>query len=279
MEERVVSNAPDLKDRSAVVTGASSGIGRAIAESLGASGAHVVLCGRTESAMKESVDRIAAAGGTAEAAVIDVCKPGAIQGLVDAAVAAAGHLDIFVNNAGVGSFGTILGTDVAQWRTLLETNVLALLVGCQAAVNSMRSTSTRGHIVNISSLAAKSPDSGIYGASKHAVNVVTNSLRLELIDDPIQLTTVMPGVVATNFARYLDPVVLEGFAAMVGDGGSIRPGERLPDEVLERAQVALGDYMIRPEDIAAAVLFAVTQPAGVDVSEIVVRPNKDIALT
>lgn len=274
-----MSMSPGLKDRAAVVTGASSGIGRAIAESLGAAGAHVVLCGRTESAMKESVDRIAGAGGSAEAVVADVCESGAIQGLVDAAVAAGGHLDIFVNNAGVGSFGAVLGTDIQQWRTLFETNVLALTEGCKAAVASMRSTGTRGHIVNISSVAAKSPESGIYGATKHAVNVITNTLRLELIDDPIQLTTVMPGVVATNFARYLDPAVLEGFAAMVGDGESIRPGERLPDEVLERAQAALGDFMIRPEDIASAVLFCVTQPPGVDVSEIVVRPNKDIALS
>ena len=156
--------------------------------------------------------------------------------------------------------------------------MLALMEGCKAAVTSMRSTGTRGHIVNISSVAAKSPESGIYGASKHAVNVITNTLRLELIEDPIQLTTIMPGVVATNFARYLDPTVLEGLAAMAGDGEAIRPGERLPDAVLERAQAALGDFMIRPEDIAAAVLFAVSQPSGVDVSEIVVRPNKDLSL-
>jgi NADP-dependent 3-hydroxy acid dehydrogenase YdfG len=279
MEEHVVTSSSELKGRAAVVTGASSGIGRAIAESLGATGAHVVLCGRTESAMKESADRIAAAGGSAEAVVADVCEPGTMQGLIDAAVAARGHLDIFVNNAGVGSFGTIMGTDVAQWRTLLETNVLALMEGCKAAVTSMRSTGTRGHIVNISSLAVRSNESGIYGASKHAVNVITNTLRLELINDPIKLTTVMPGVVATNFARYLDATVLAGMAAMVGDGESIRPGERLPDAVLERAQAALGDFMIRPEDIATAVLFAVTQPSGVDVSEIVVRPNKDLALS
>jgi len=279
VKEQVMSSAGDLKGRTAVVTGASSGIGRAISEGLGASGAHVVLCGRTASAMDESIERIVAAGGSADAVVADICEPGAIQGLIDAAVKKTGQLDILVNNAGVGSFGTILGTDIDQWRTLLETNVLALMQGCKAAVVSMRSTGTRGHIVNVSSIAAKSPESGIYGASKHAVNVVTNTLRLELIDDPIRLTTIMPGVVATNFARYLDATVLEGLAAMVGDGETIRPGERLPDAVLERAQAALGDFMIRPEDIAAAVLFAVTQPSGVDVSEIVVRPSKDLALT
>lgn len=269
----------ELKDRTAVVTGASSGIGRAIAERLGASGAHVVMCGRTADALNESVDRITAAGGAAEAVVADVREAGVVEGLVKTAVSTTGHLDIFVNNAGVGSFGPILGTDVEQWRTLLETNVLALMVGCKSAIQAMRAGGTHGHIVNISSLAVKSNESGIYGASKHAVNVITNSLRLELIDDPIRLTTVMPGVVATNFARYLDADVLAGLAALVGDEGSIRPGERLPDDVLLRAQAALAEYMVRPEDIAEAVYFVVTQPEGVDVSEIVVRPSKDLAIS
>jgi NADP-dependent 3-hydroxy acid dehydrogenase YdfG len=274
-----VPGSQDLKGRTAVVTGASSGIGRSIAEALGAAGAHVVLCGRTASAMDASVERIAASGGTASSVVADICEPGTVQSLIDRAVADAGSLEIFVNNAGVGSFGTILDTDVDQWRTVFETNVLALLVGCKAAVQSMRASGVRGHIVNISSIAAKSPDSGVYGASKHAVNVVTNSLRLELIDDPIQLTTVLPGVVATNFARYLDASLLEGLAAMAGSPGSVRPGERVPDEILEQAQQALGDFMIRPEDIAEAVLFAVRQPHGVGISEIVVRPKKDLALS
>jgi NADP-dependent 3-hydroxy acid dehydrogenase YdfG len=274
-----VPSSQDLKGRTAVVTGASSGIGRATAEALGAAGAHVVLCGRTASAMDASVEKIAASGGSATSIVADICEPGTVQALIDRAVADGGSLEIFVNNAGVGSFGTILDTDVDQWRTLFETNVLALLVGCKAAVLSMRASGVRGHIVNISSIAAKSPESGIYGASKHAVNVITNSLRLELIDDPIQLTTILPGVVATNFARYLDPTLLEGLAAMAGSPGSVRPGERVPDEILEQAQQALGDFMIRPEDIAAAVLFAVRQPQGVGIAEIVVRPKKDLALS
>jgi NADP-dependent 3-hydroxy acid dehydrogenase YdfG len=278
IEEHHVSDSTTFRGRTAVVTGASSGIGRAVAERLGAAGAYVVLCGRTADAMDESVGRIDQAGGSATAVVADVCAPGTMQGLVDTAMRASNRLDIFVNNAGVGSFGTILDTDVDQWRTVFETNVLALTAGCKAAVAAMRACGSNGHIVNVSSIAAKSPDSGIYGASKHAVNVITNSLRIELLEDPIRLTTILPGVVATNFARYLDPAILEGLAAMVGDGQTIRPGERLPDEVLERAQAALSEFMVRPEDVAEAVYYAVNQPVGVDIGEIVVRPSKDLAI-
>jgi NADP-dependent 3-hydroxy acid dehydrogenase YdfG len=270
----------DLSGRSAVVTGASSGIGRAIAEQLGGAGAHVVLSGRTETAMKESVERITEAGGQAQAVVADVRDPDAVRGLVDAAVAATGRLDVMVNNAGLSHPEPIVEGDPEGWRAMLETNVLALLVGCQAAVRAMRACGAEGHIVNISSIAAQRPDSGVYGATKHAVNTISNSLRKELIDDPIQVVTVMPGAIATNFARHYDPEVLRGLVAMsgAGDDVEINPGERLPDATLDAAQQALSEILARPEDVAEAVLYAVSRPSRVHVAEIVVRPNKDLPL-
>jgi NADP-dependent 3-hydroxy acid dehydrogenase YdfG len=267
-----------LAGRSAVVTGASSGIGRAIAERLGAEGAFVVLSGREESAMEESAARIVASGGRAEIVVADVRDANSIQGLVDAAVGATGQLDVFVNNAGVSFLSPILSTDVESWRLMLETNALALLVGCQTAVRAMRVTGNRGHIVNISSAAARDPNSGVYGATKHAVNVISNSLRQELLEDPIQVTTIMPGLVATNIGRHVDVAVLEGLVTMSGLEAEVRAGERLPDEVLERAQAALHDIMIKPGDVADAVMYALSRPPSVHVAEIVVRPNKDFAL-
>jgi len=266
----------ELAGRSAVVTGASSGIGRAIAERLGACGAYVVLCGRTDDAMAESIRKIEETGGSATSVVGDLRDPAVVTSLVDAAVSKVGHLDIFVNNAGVMFTTPIIDADVEQWRLMLDTNVLALLVGCQAAIRSMRSTGTPGRIVNISSIAAQERGSGVYGATKHAVNVISSSLRLELIDDPIQIVTVMPGVIATNIARTFDPAVLEGMVALTGLDVEIRPGERVPDELLEQAQIALADFIARPEDVAEAVRFAVTRPAGVHIAEIVVRPNKDL---
>ena len=266
----------DLSGRSAVVTGASSGIGRAIAEHLGGAGAHVVLSGRTESAMKESADRITEAGGQAQVVVADVRDPEAVRGLVDAAVTATGRLDIMVNNAGLSHPEPIVDGDPENWRAMLETNVLALLVGCQAAVKAMRACGAEGHIVNISSVAAQRSDSGVYGSTKHAVNAISSSLRKELVEDSIQVVTVMPGAIATNFARNFDPEILRGMVAMSGAEVEVVPGERLPDATLDAAQEALSEILARPDDVAEAVLYAVSRPSRVHVAEIVVRPNKDL---
>ncbi len=277
-EGSIISVSNEFHGTSAVVTGSSSGIGRAIAEQLGFRGAHVVLGGRDKAALDDSVARIIESGSTAVAVVGDVRDPAVIDALIAAATQPTGHLDIFVNNAGVSFLGSIIDAEPESWRLMLETNVLALLVGCQAAVRSMRATQTRGHIVNVSSVAALSPNSGVYGATKHAVNVITNTLRDELQDDPIQVTSVMPGLVATNIGRNVDPAIVAGLVAMSGVDAQFTPGERLPDAVLEGAQAALADIMIRPEDVAAAVLFAVGQPAHVHIGDIVVRPNKDFDL-
>jgi NADP-dependent 3-hydroxy acid dehydrogenase YdfG len=276
-----MSTTADLSGRTAVVTGASSGIGRAIAERLGASGAHVVLGGRTEAPMKEAADHIVAAGGTAQVVTGDVRDPAAVRALVDAAVEATGRLDVMVNNAGLSHPQPIVDGDPEQWRAMLETNVLALLVGCQAAVRAMRACGSEGRIVNVSSVAAQRPDSGVYGATKHAVNTIANTLRGELVDDPIQVVTVMPGAVATNFARNFDASFVEGMVALTGaEAGSVevRPGEQLPADVIDEVGRALPDILVRPDDIADAVLYAVSQPNRVHVAEIVVRPNRDLPL-
>lgn len=269
----------DLAGRTAVVTGASSGIGRAVADRLGAGGAHVVIGGRTESALKELADRITQAGGSARVLVSDVRDPAAVTAMVDAAVADTGRLDVMVNNAGVAHLGAIVGADPEQWRAMLETNLLALLAGASAAVQAMRACGAVGHVVNISSSAALRPDSGVYGATKHAVNVISESLRRELADDPIQVVTIMPGGTLTNFGRHLAPEVIEGFVALAGADVEVAQGERLPDNVLEAGREPLKEQFVTPEDIADAVLYAVTRPAHVHVSEIVVRPNRDLNLS
>jgi NADP-dependent 3-hydroxy acid dehydrogenase YdfG len=273
--ETTMSNEAMLAGKSAVVTGASSGIGRAIAERLGLEGVFVVLAGREKLALEESASKINAAGGTSVVVVADIRDAGSVQNLVDIAVNKTGQLDIFVNNAGVSFLGTIADGDPESWRSMLDTNVLSLLIGCQAAVRSMRAKGNHGHIVNISSVAALNPDSGVYGATKHAVNVITNTLRLELLEDPIQVTSIMPGLAATNIGRNVDPAILEGVVAMSGIDAVVAPGERLPDDVLEAAQEALSDFIIKPDDVADAVFFVLTRPGRVHIPEIVIRPNKD----
>ena len=269
---------PELSGRTALVTGASSGIGRAISERLGAAGAHVFLAGRSAAPMEQSVKRIEEAGGKATAAVADIRDREQLQGLIDRAVADTGRLDIMVNNAGLSYPSSIVEADPDEWREMLDTNVYALLVGCQAAVRAMRACGASGHIVNISSIAAQRPDSGVYGATKHAVNCISATLRSELEEDDIRVVTIMPGAIATNFARNFDPEFLAGFVKMTGVDVEVKQGEKLPDDVLDEVQPLLKQMLGAPEDVAEAVLYAVSQPIQVNVAEVVVRPPKQLNL-
>ena len=267
-----------LRGRTAVVTGASSGIGRAIAERLGGAGAHVYLAGRTLEAMEQSVKRIEQAGGRGTAVVADVRDLAQLRGLVERAARETGRLDIMVNNAGLSYPAPILSGDAEEWRAMLDTNVLALLVGSQAAVQAMRACKANGHIVNISSIAAQRQDPGVYGATKHAVNAISATLRRELEDDTIRVVNVMPGAIATNFARNFDPAFVKQFVAASGVHVDVKKGERLPDEALDGIPDSLRNLLGRPEDVADAVLYAVTLPITVNVSDIVVRPPKSLNL-
>lgn len=272
------SDSQPLAQQTAIVTGASSGIGLAIAETLGNAGAHVFLSGRTAAPMEDAAKRIHASGGQATVVTMDVRDPQAVRALVQNAVDATGRLDIMVNNAGLSYPAPILEGDPEQWRTMLETNILGLLVGCQAAVHAMRACQAEGHVVNISSIAAQRNNSGVYGSTKHAVNAISATLRQELEEDTIRVTNVMPGVIGTNFARNFDPQFVQGFIQMAGLDVEFQPGEHLPEGVMDEMQAKLRQIMGAPEDVANAVLFAVTQPITVNLADIVVRPPKQMDL-
>jgi NADP-dependent 3-hydroxy acid dehydrogenase YdfG len=263
-----------LEGRTAIVTGASTGIGRAIAQHLGDAGAHVFLSGRTAASMEDSKKKIEEAGGKASVITADVRDVAQVRGLIDAAVDTTGRLDIMVNNAGLEYPAPIIEGDPEEWRTMLETNILALLVGCQAAVKAMRACGAQGQIVNISSVSAQRRNSGVYGSTKHAVNVISSSLRDELEEDTIRVTNVMPGAIATNFARNFDREFVDRIVKMSGMDIEVQQGEHLPSEVLETLQTKMKQLLGNLNDVAKAVLYAVTQPIEVNIADIVVRPPR-----
>lgn len=268
----------NLAGRVFAVTGASSGIGQRIAETVGGQGAHVFMCGRSRDAMAASQARIEAAGGGATTQVFDITDEQALRGFIDAAAAHGDGLDVLVNNAGVGfTQGTIAEGDPAHWREMLVINVYALLVGCQQAIRVMRAAGRPGRIINVSSTAAIRRDSGVYGATKHAVNCITSTLREELQDDDIRVTSLMPGPFMTNFGRHMDPATVNGIGQMFGLDVSFRTGEKLPpalqQKMLEVASRQMGD----PQALADAVVYIARQPSNLGIDEIILRPQKNLS--
>ena len=230
-----------LAGKTAVVTGASSGIGAAVVRALAAEGARVAGGARR-------VDRLAALGDAVVALPLDVTQPASCERFVGEAVAALGGLDILVNNAGLA-----LGRE-PFWhsseddeRAVLETNVIGLLRVTRLALPHVRDG---GHIVNLGSVAGRQayPNGAVYITSKFAVRGFTYALREDLLGRPIRVTTVDPGLVETDFSR----VRFRG------------------DEERARA-VYEGLTPMRPEDVAECVVFALTRPQHVNVDEIVVK--------
>ena len=270
-----------LQDKVVIVTGASSGIGLAIAKALGRESAAVVLAGRTAEPMEKAADEISANSGRALVRRVDVRDEKQVGELVDAAVKEYGKLDVMVNNAGVNPFDNVIEGDVQKWRETLETNVIGLALGCREAYRVMKGKG--GHIVNVTSVAARyaEPDGPMYAASKHAAGALTESLRLALQGKNIRVTAVMPGAVATSLVRNMPEEQLFGIARMFGvdpEQAGFKPGEQLPQEILDRVAAVAKNVVLRPDDIAEAVLYAVTQPETVHINEIMVRPPQALQM-
>ena len=271
-----------LDGKTIVVTGASAGIGLAIAKLLGAEGGNIVLSGRQRENMDAAAKEIEAAGGKAIVKAGDVTDEKVMIGLVDAAVETFGALDVMVNNAGYNPFDPVInGGDYAKWKETLDVNVLALALGCREAVRVMQGKG--GHIVNVTSVAARSaePDGPMYAASKHAAGALTESLRVALQGQPIRMTAIMPGAVATNLVRSMPQEQLFAVARMMGvdpEEAGVEPGEHLPQDLLDRVATLGKAFVLSPEDIAQAVLFAVTMPESVHVNEIMVRPSQPLQM-
>ena len=267
---------PLLEGKVAIVTGGSSGIGRASAIAMAAEGAAVAIVGRNQAGLDEVAGVIKAAGGRVLPRAADVRDEHAIAKLVDDTVREFGRLDIMLNNAGVSHRSTISDGDVDKWREIIETNLLALLIGCREAIRVMKPQGS-GHIVNMSSGTTRflRPSGQVYTATKHAMNYITEALREELIETGIRLTVVIPGLTLTNIGRNQPQRMLEDTARSIGvdpAAAGIKEGEYYAQH-LERVLDEKPGVYLASEDVARAVVYAVSQPPHVQVEEVVVRPT------
>jgi NADP-dependent 3-hydroxy acid dehydrogenase YdfG len=263
-----------IQGKTAVVTGASSGIGKATACLLAAEGGHVFIAGRSRERLMEVARSIEGAGGRASIGAFDLNNYDRLEAFIAQAADETGRLDILVNAAGVHHPGTIVDGELGDWRAMFETNVMAVLAGSKAAVQAMRKTGGRGHVVTISSYAGQAEGYQVYGATKAAVNSICKALRKELEDEPIRAVTIMPGAVATNFGRHYPPDFVNRLFKSAGISTAFQTGDILPDEMLADLNARASAIFASPDDIARAVLYAVTQPHDLSVSEILVGPRK-----
>ena len=160
----------------------------------------------------------------------------------------------------------------------MEVNILALLAGSQKAINVMRAGGYDGHIVHISSIAARSDASGVYGGTKAMVSSLATTMRKDLEDDNIRVVNICPGAVITNFARNFSPDTINAVLQSLGIDLTFEKGMTLPPEIHDKVNEAAPQLLLHADDIAKAVVYAVTQPINVDLFEITVRPAKSLQL-
>jgi NAD(P)-dependent dehydrogenase (short-subunit alcohol dehydrogenase family) len=203
-----------LKGRTAVITGAASGIGFAIAEAFLAEGMHVVISDVNESALAVAVERLRSRGGELASLSADVRSQEAVDRLAAAAVDRFGALHVAVNNAGIVNGGKAWELSLDDWRAVLDINLWGVIHGVRSFVPRILASGTEGHVVNTASLAAVSPVVGIapYTVAKHGVLGLSDVLRLDLqaIDAPVGVSVVMPGRIRTgmNPLGTVDPATV-----------------------------------------------------------------------
>jgi NADP-dependent 3-hydroxy acid dehydrogenase YdfG len=237
-----------LAGKTAVVTGASSGIGEATVRLLAREGCNVVLAARREDRLKTLAAEL---GEDALVAPTDVTDPAACAALVARTIERFGSLEILVNNAGLGLYGSIADGDPEDWRKMFEVNVLGVLYTTRAAVRQMLLQGA-GDVVFVSSLAGRRvprADGTVYAATKHAVNAVAEGLRMDVHEKGIRVINVEPGLVRTEFPESSYPSAQRYYAEK----------EYAPLEA---------------KDVAAAVVYALNQPPRASVNEVLLRPTK-----
>lgn len=244
------------RDRVALVTGASSGIGQAVARGLASSGMRLVLCARRQERLEALEQELTRGGAEALSVPTDLRDEGQVLGLFAVTRDELGGVDVLVNSAGISRKSLLIDGDVDDWRLMLEVNVLALSVCTREAIRDMRRRGDDGHVIHISSMSGHrvpwGEGSGMYAATKYAVRALTEKLRRELreLESDIRVTAVSPGFVETEMAA------------------KFHGSEETARELYGRYQV------LQPDDIASAVLYALSCPPHVQIHDILVRPTQ-----
>ncbi len=240
-----------LEGKSVLVTGASSGIGEATARLLAGEGARIALAARRVERLEALRAELEGAGAEAISVATDVTQRAEVEALAAATIDAFGRIDILINNAGIMPLSFMKNLHVEEWERMIDVNIKGVLYAIAAVLPDMRSRKS-GHIVNVSSVAGRRlfPSGAVYCGTKFAVTAISEGLRAELsASDGIRVSAIEPGAVATELTNTItDPAVSEMFGAREMK-------------------------MLDADDIARAVLYAVSQPAHVDVAEILVMPT------
>jgi NADP-dependent 3-hydroxy acid dehydrogenase YdfG len=239
----------EIKGKIVAITGASSGIGEATAVLLAERGAKVVLGARGPDRLKALADRIARSGGEVAYAVTDVRNRADLSSLVSLACEKFGKLDVIFNNAGVMPVSPLKDLRVDDWDQMIDVNIKGVLYGIAAALPVFRKQGF-GHFINTASTAAHKtvPNQSVYSGTKYAVRAISDGLRQEVAEEKLRVTIISPGFTRTNFA---DNVTNE--------------------EVKAQLAASSDKFAMPPEAIARAVIYAIEQPADVDVAEVIVR--------
>jgi len=239
-----------LNGKVAIITGASSGIGEATAIALATEGTQVVIAARRAERLKAVRERIERNGGRALYIVADIADETQAHEIVQKTKTEFGRLDILVNNAGIALLGDIDGANTEDWRRMIDINVLGLMYLTHAALPVMKVQGI-GHIVNISSVAGRIARAGIsaYNVTKSGVNAFSEALRQEVYKHNIRVTIIEPGAVDTEINKHIT-----------------NPIAKLQSEERRKSMT-----LMQSEDIAAAIVYAVTQPQRVNVNEILIR--------
>lgn len=237
-----------IESKTVLITGASSGIGEAVARHLADAGHRVVLGARREDRLKTLAADITARGGQVAVRKLDVTALTDMQDFVAFAEQTFGPVDVIVNNAGVMPLSPLSARKVEEWDRMIDVNVRGVLHGIAAVLPGMEARGA-GHIINVSSIGGHtvSPTAAVYCATKFAVHAISDGLRQET--DTLRVTVISPGVVESELA------------------------ESITDKATREVMNNFRRIAIRPDAIAHAIGYAIAQPAEVDVSEMIVRPT------